>query len=63
MKIPVWILTLLVGAAITVEGWTLDKIVSIGEDVAGIKATLAAQSNSPQTPGSSQSPKVAANNP
>ena len=40
MKIPVFILSLAVGALLAVNGWTLQKVVQLGEDVAAIKATL-----------------------
>jgi hypothetical protein len=63
MKIPVWILTIAVGALVALQGWTLQTVFDLSKDVAGIKATIAAQTYPPSPPVSSQPGKVAANNP
>lgn len=63
MKIPVWLLTIAVGAVFALQGWTLQTVFDLSKDVAAIKATIAAQSSPQQTPASSQVGRVAVNNP
>jgi hypothetical protein len=59
MKIPVWILTIAVGGLLTLESWTLSKVVSLSEDVAEIKGKLSTS----KFAGYSQPPTVVSNNP
>ena len=40
MKIPIWILTVVAGAFLTLQGWTLNEVVNLNADVAAIKAVL-----------------------
>ena len=40
MKVPVFILSAALGAAILLQGWTLNEIVNLKADVAAIKAQL-----------------------
>ena len=40
MKIPIWFLTLAVGAIFALQGWTLNQVVNLRSDVAAIKAVL-----------------------
>jgi hypothetical protein len=57
MKIPVWLLAIALGGVLSLEAWTLSKVVALAEDVAEIKGKLSAA----KFAGYSQPETVAAN--
>lgn len=50
MKIPTWLASIIVTVAFALEGWTLQQVVQLREDVAAINAKLEIVRSDPPTP-------------